>query len=371
MTDLQPNNLQPNNLQPDNLRLRADGEDLPSSTGPRLGAADWSRWVWRQLTSMRTALLLLLLLAVGSIPGSIFPQTRIDSNAVDAFLAQHATIGPWLQRFGMFDVYASPWFSSIYLLLFISLIGCVIPRIGVHLRALRQAPPATPSRLERLPVHLSTEVAGTPADILAAAVAVLRARRYRVVRIDPSSTNTSSVAAQRGYLAETGNLLFHLALLLVLSAVAVGSMVSYTGQTIVIEGDQFANVLPQYNTFRAGNQVDTGNLTPFTIKLLSLKVVFEKKATGAQFGAPRAFDAMVQVTERPGATPYSTPFTVNHPIDVHGARIFLTGNGYAPVVTVRDGRGKVVKSGPSIFLPRDGNYRSMGVIKVPDVNGDY
>ena len=32
------------------------------------------RWVWRQLTSMRTALILLLLLALAAIPGSVIPQ---------------------------------------------------------------------------------------------------------------------------------------------------------------------------------------------------------------------------------------------------------------------------------------------------------
>ena len=34
------------------------------------------RWGWRQLTSMRTALILLLLLALAAIPGSVIPQQR-------------------------------------------------------------------------------------------------------------------------------------------------------------------------------------------------------------------------------------------------------------------------------------------------------
>ena len=36
---------------------------------PSPGRAGWLRWGWRQLTSMRTALILLFLLALGSIPG--------------------------------------------------------------------------------------------------------------------------------------------------------------------------------------------------------------------------------------------------------------------------------------------------------------
>ena len=38
------------------------------------GLADWLKWGWRQLTSMRIALVLLFLLALGSVPGSMLPQ---------------------------------------------------------------------------------------------------------------------------------------------------------------------------------------------------------------------------------------------------------------------------------------------------------
>jgi cytochrome c biogenesis protein len=51
---------------------------------------------------------------------------------------------------------------------------------------------------------------------------------------------------------------------------------------------------------------------------------------------------------------------------VPGAHAYLTGNGFAPVVTVRDATGEIAFSGPVAFLPQDGNMTSLGVIKVPD-----
>ena len=42
-------------------------------------AAEFARWTWRQLTSMRTALILLFLLALAAIPGSVVPQEAVDS----------------------------------------------------------------------------------------------------------------------------------------------------------------------------------------------------------------------------------------------------------------------------------------------------
>ena len=62
-----------------------------------------------------------------------------------------------LDRLGLFDVFSSPWFAAIYLLLFVSLIGCVLPRASAHLRALRgraargAAPPGPAAGLRRAP----------------------------------------------------------------------------------------------------------------------------------------------------------------------------------------------------------------------------
>src|SRR5438067_10155084 len=84
---------------------------------------------WRQLTSMRTALLLLALLALAAIPGTLLPQRGLNPVKVDTFLANHPHLGPFLDKLSLFDVFASPWFAVIYLLLFISLLGCLVPRI--------------------------------------------------------------------------------------------------------------------------------------------------------------------------------------------------------------------------------------------------
>ncbi len=305
------------------------------------------------------------MLAVAAVPGSVLPQNRVDPGRVEAYLADHAKLGPVLQRLGMFDVYASPWFSAVYLLLFVSLVGCVVPRARQHVKALWARPPRTPRRLERLPEHAVRVVAAEPGEALDAVRAALRRRRYRTA--DHDGPVARSVAAERGYLAETGNLVFHLALLLLLVAVAVGSLYGYSGSAIVVEGEQFADTLPRYDSFSAGSRVDTGDLPPFWFRLDSMKVSFEQGADmGSQFGAPRAFAANLTVRNSPPAPEHAQVVAVNQPLDVNGTRVFLSGNGYAPVITVRDGTGTVVKSGPVVFLPRDGNYTSLGVVKVAD-----
>jgi cytochrome c biogenesis protein len=343
------------------------GGQPPEIAQPRLGPIGWLRWMWRQLTSMRTALLLLMLLAVAAIPGSVFPQNRIDPAQVESYLASHPSSGPWLQRLGAFDVYSSPWFAAIYLLLFVSLVGCVLPRARQHYRAIRAQPPRAPRRLDRLPAFAERTVDATPGEVLAAARTVLGARglgtRYRVAR---AKDGDDAVSAERGHLAETGNLAFHLALLALLLTIATGSFVSYSGQALVVTGDSWSNNLLQYDSFRPGRAVNSGDLPPFSFTLTSLKVEFDSKAKGNQFGAPRDFEAAVSYRAAPGEPLRSRVIQVNHPLTVDDAGVFLVGNGYAPVITVRDPVGKVVFGGPTPFTPIDSKYTSSGVAKVPD-----
>jgi len=324
---------------------------------PPLGTVGMLRWAWRQLTSMRTALFLLVLLAVGAVPGSVFPQRGVDATAVTRYEADHPGLSPWLDRLGLFDVYSSPWFSAVYLLLFVSLVGCVVPRTRVHLAAVRARPPRAPARLGRMPAHqVLTVPAG--ADVVETARALLRRRRYRV------DVRDGAVCAERGHLRETGNLLFHVALLGLLVAVALGSLYGYRGQFLLTTGTGFANTLSEYDSFDPGTWVDEGDLPPFQLTLDDLEVAFETDAAGNQFAAPRDFEATVTVVDEPGGAPQQAAIRVNEPLPVQGTNVYLQGNGYAPVVTVRDAAGSVVASGPVVFVPQGRFYESPGVVKV-------
>ncbi len=125
--------------------------------------------------------MLLMLLAVVAVPGSILPQRPQDPTAVARYLRENPGFGPWLDRLGFFDVYSSVWFSAVYLLLFISLIGCILPRVIAHVRGWRARPPRAPRRFERFDVHDALVTDATGDEVLAAAHGVLtHRRRFRV-----------------------------------------------------------------------------------------------------------------------------------------------------------------------------------------------
>lgn len=333
---------------------------------PRLGVRGWARFVWRQLTSMRTALSLLLLLAVAAIPGSIIPQRNIDMDRVRQYFDDSPVLAEWLDRFSMFDVYTSPWFAAIYLLLLISLVGCILPRSAQHIKAMRSAPPRTPRRLGRLPATTSFRVDVDPEEALRVSRDVVRKRRYR---IRDKGDTPDSVAAENGYLKETGNLVFHISVVGVVVSMALGSLLGWRAEIIVVEGTSFTSAPARYDTLASGPWVDRDDLPEFTVALDDLTVSFETVAQGAQFGAPRDFVGEARTRETPEDEWTEQELRVNHPLFLGGSWVFLLGNGYAPVVTVRDADGEVLYSQPTVFLPQDNLYASSGAIKVPAAEG--
>jgi len=329
---------------------------------PPLGASGFARWAWRQLTSMRTALMLLFALAVASVPGSILPQRGTNPLLVDEWIADSPTWGPILDSLGFFDVYGAPWFAAVYLLLFISLIGCVLPRVGVHWRASRSKPPVAPRNLDRMDFFGEKRVGFDSTTVSERVGSYLRGSRWRVR--SGSTDGVEWFSAEKGFLRETGNVVFHLALVLILVAIAVGGLFGWRGNVIVKEGNGFSNTLTQYDAWGGGRLASADRIPPFAFTLADFAVEFERGE--AQRGAPRLFRATTDVQTEPGGAIEQQVIEVNYPLTVAGVKVFLVGHGYAPEFIVRDGAGDVVFDDSVVFLPQDGNFTSTGVIKVPD-----
>ncbi|MEU7055016.1 cytochrome c biogenesis protein ResB [Streptomyces sp. NPDC046197] len=318
----------------------------------------WARWFWRQLTSMRVALLLLFLLSLGAVPGSLIPQTGSDAMKVQAFRDSHTTLAPIYDKLGLFHVYSSAWFSAIYILLFVSLIGCIVPRTWQFVGQLRARPPGAPKRLTRLPAYATWRTAASPQEVRDSALQVLKQRRFR------AHLAGDAVAAEKGYLREAGNLVFHIALIVLLVAFAWGQLYKTEGNKLIVEGDGFANTLIQYDDFKSGNLFNDDDLVPFSFDLEKFTATYERN--GPNKGTPRTFQADLSYSRGAEGKDTKTTIKVNEPLEIGDAKVYLVSHGYAPTVTVRDGKGDVVLHQAVPLLPIDSNETSQGAIKVLD-----
>jgi cytochrome c biogenesis protein len=340
-----------------------------TAPGVRLAQKSWAlvRNTWRTLTSMGTALVLLFLLALAAIPGALLPQRSLNEFKVEQYIAEHSTIGPWLDRMQAFEVFSSFWFTAIYVLLFVSLVGCLTPRTVEHIRSLRAVPVPAPRNLRRLPKHHEVDVAGEPEAVAASVSDRLRGWR----RTRRTEGETVEISAEKGYLREFGNIVFHFSLMGLLVAVAAGKMFGYEGNVIVIAdgGPGFCSASPAaFDSFRAGNTVDGTSLHPFCLRVNDFQAHYLPSGQAVSFSAHIDYQAGEDLANGTWQ-PYL--LKVNEPLRVGGDRIYLQGHGYAPTFTVEfpDGQTRtqtlqwrpddaitLLSSGAMRFDPPAGSY---------------
>lgn len=358
------------------------------------------RNIWRQLTSMRVALILLFLLALASLPGALLPQWSLNSAKTAQYLLDYPTLGPILDRLGFFEVFASPWYAAIYLALFLSLIGCVLPRSLSFIGQLRMPPVATPRNLSRLPHHHRLEVDGSPQDVADRIRTGLRGWRVAQRSELPAGARRGiadargigaagaaddaadgdraqpvtalTISAEKGYLREVGNLVFHLSLLGLLIAIAVGKLVGYEGSVIVNAGSQFCSTSPaSYDNFRPGLLVDGTQMVPFCVDVQNFHAAYTDRGEATEFAATVRYQSGADA----GTDTWNdATLQVNDPLRMDGERLYLLGHGFSPhfQITYPDGsvRDYAEQFAPE---PNDPNFTSEGAVKVtdpPGVTGD-
>ncbi len=320
-------------------------------SAPELQGTSSLRYLWRQLTSMRNALILLLLLGLASIPGSIYPQRTQSPLKVREYFETNPEFAKWLDRFYLFDVYGSPWFSAIYILLFVSLIGCVVPRTWHYAKEALRKPAPPPSSLKQLENYQTANAT------LDSAADWLKKNRFRITR------DKNSLAAEKGYLRETGNLFFHLSLIVVLLGIGASSVFGMRGEAIVTIGERFINVPTSYDNLAPGRFFNLERMPPFTITAANFDAEYD-----AETRQPLDYTLVARVTDSPTSSPVEKIVKVNKPLTFGDSRVYLQPNGFSPLVTVRDQEGIVKFEGPVPFLPQDSNLTSIGAIKVPDAD---
>ncbi|QLY32284.1 cytochrome c biogenesis protein ResB [Nocardia huaxiensis] len=327
------------------------------------------RNTWRGLTSMRTALMLLFLLALAAIPGALLPQRSLNASKVDEYIAKRPTLGPWMDRLELFDVFSSFWFTAVYVLLFVSLVGCILPRVWDHYRAMRTPPVKAPRNLSRLPYSYAGSDTETPDEVIDRARKELRG--WKTLVLPGSREGELTLSAEKGYTRELGNIVFHLALVALLAAIAIGKLFGYEGNVVVIanDGPGFCTTSPAvFDSFRAGNVVDGTGLTPMCVRVKNFKADYLPNGQAEMFTSDIQYQAGADLNTN---TWRDTTIKVNHPLRVAGDRLYLQGHGFAPKFTVTFPNGQT-RTEAVQWRPDDATtFLSSGVLRIDPPGGLY
>ena len=310
---------------------------MSPSAPPRFTLRQSFALVWRTLRSMRTAVVLLILLAAGAAVGSLLPQIPNSPQRVASYQLVHPFFGSLFLRAGFFDVFGSWWFVLILTLLFVSLIACLIPRSRTMIRTIRQRP-IQAREIDAFPQYRELRVPADPASAAATARAVLRHHGYRVALAEDGR----AVAAEKGALREVGSLLFHWAFLVLLVAVIVGKGTGYVGHATIVEGQTWTDSAFNYDGDLRTGRFSSGSHTGIGIELLDYSDAFR------QSGVPMDFTSKVELFNPDGSLGRTDSVTINHPVSFDGVRIFQFGFGWAPVVTIAY-RGVAIFQGPVVM----------------------
>jgi cytochrome c biogenesis protein len=302
-----------------------------ASAAPKTSLTHSLALVWRTLRSMRTALILLLLLALASVAGSLLPQLPNSPERVASYLRDHGLWGTFLDRAGFFDVFGSWWFTLITVLLFVSLVACLIPRTRATWRALRSRP--VQAREIDAFRHYAELTVPVEADVAyEVARRTMRRRRFRVAA-DPAAR---ALAGEKGAAREVGSLLFHWAFILLLVGVIWGKGTGFTGYALIVEGDTWIDAQANYDGQIREGAFFGGNFTGIGVKLNSFESRFRNT------GQPMDFVSNVELLAPDGSPIRTQDIRVNHPAQIDGLSIYQINWGWAPVIEVRDADGTLL-----------------------------
>ena len=342
----------------------------------------WLRRAWNWLTSMRTALILLFLVAVAAIPGALLPQRSLNEEKVNDYIANNGRLAEIYDKLQLFDVFSSSWFTAIYVLLTISLVGCIIPRSWEHYKAMRAKPVRAPKRLTRMPHHHTGHLDATPDEVLDQVRGRLKGWRVSVFSAEEDRAGVRSLSAERGYAREFFNLVFHLGLVAILVTIAAGRMVYYEGQVIVVtesgstgavaldQSTEFCNTSDSnFDSFRSG-PLYRGKLSPFCFIAHDFTADYLPNGQAEMFTSNISYAEGEDITTDP-ATWRDYELKVNHPLRLGGDRVYLQGHGFAPTFTVKWPNGET-RTQTIQFRPDDPtNFLSSGAMRFDPPAGMY
>lgn len=260
-------------------------------------------------TSVKLAILLLIILAAASVLGTLLPQAPRQLDAVqyqqwlDRVTPHYGIFGQPLAALQLFKLYGSFWYLALLGLFAFNIIVCTLERLSPKWR--RAAKPhvaADPKSLAAFKTNVRIKRNAPLGDVRSELTAALARSRYKV-RTETQGTRVSLLGRKR-IAGIFGSDIVHLGLLVILAGGIISGAASIRGSLSLNEGD--VKPVPKAD---------------FQVRLDKFSTEYYPD------GSVKAWKSDLTVLEREKPV-LSKTISVNHPLTYKGYSFYQTSYGY-------------------------------------------
>ena len=315
-----------------------------------------ARRVWRFFGSVRLALILILVLTALSVVGALVmqvpPDLKADPDDYRWWLDNPAQerFGLWvtpLAILGIFDIFHSPWFLGVGLLLIINIIVCTLNRWAGIWSSIAQFRVPTADRLY--------ETGSNRVQLLSPRLGLQHAedrvthtfRRHRYRVLQEHQNGALYMAGDKNRHFRLGTYLVHLSIILFIIAYIIGGYAGFRVNTFAV---------PE------GSVRELGGGTSLSLKVLSFADEYWPE------GLPKDYRSDVVLYDE-GREVVRDTIRVNHPLNYKGIRFYQSYFGPAVVMEVRDPGGRVIFDDAvalNMVSGKEPSQHPIGTFRLPD-----
>lgn len=305
--------------------------------------------LWHTLTSVRLALILILLIAVATLAGTLLNQVpgavASDPVAYDRWLesarGRYGIFTDVMARLQLFNVFGSIWFRGLIAVLVANIVVCTVNRwSSIRAQVFSPRVRMIPAYFDRARIGATFSVNMVPATAAVAVRKGLRSAGYRSLTDDGESV---AMYADRYRFSRLGTFLTHLSLVLLLIGAIMGRVWGWSdNQFVVAQG--------------ATREVPLA-------KDISVKLEQFQEEWYVE-GPPKDFASDIVIYDKGQEVKRGTA-RVNSPVSYNGISFNQAFYGQVAVIQVLDAAGNdVFNEGVPLAWTSDRN-RPVGFLEVP------
>ena len=305
--------------------------------------------VWKFLSSVKLAVILLIILAIVSVIGTVIQQNESPERYLREYSQTTVTL---FEAIGFFDMYHTWWFVLLLFLLTANLTVCTLDRFPPTWRIIK-APlkPIEDEGLKALPFKQEIVFKGDAGSALERVSRTLAAHHYRVSEYH--GAGAIQLMTQKGAYSRLGYIITHVSILLVFIGALIGAFFGFKAFLNLPEGGASKVVYlrnePMWDKIVDSLGVAKSPVIPsaegglpamplgYFVRCDNFDVDYYINAKGMPTGMPSEYHSTLSVFDQNGQKILDKRIRVNDPLTFHGITFYQSSYGMIP-----DGRGKIV-----------------------------